>query len=67
MNFITDISTLNKRKYINSFLSDLCDTFSLKDLIISLTCVKSSIGNLSDFLLTNKPKRFHNTSAIETS
>ena len=38
----TDI--LNKRKDINSFLSDLHETFLLKNLSTSETCVKSSIG-----------------------
>ena len=43
----------------HSHMSDLCDTFSLSNLVNGVTCVKSQ-------MLTNRPKSFYNTSSIET-
>ena len=51
-----NINTLDKNKDWKNYLSDLCDTFSLSNLISEVTCV----------MLTNRPRHFHHTSLIET-
>ena len=61
----TNFDTL-KRGDIHSHLSDLCDTCSLSSLVNDITCIKSQNGTSIDVMLTNKPRRFHNTSLIET-
>ena len=50
----------------HSHLSDLCDTFSLSNLVNGVTCVKSQNGTSIDVILTNRPRSFQNTSLIET-
>ena len=50
----------------HSHMSDLCDTFSLSNLVNGVTCVKSQNGTSIDVMLTNRQKGFHNTSLIET-
>ena len=50
----------------DSHMSDLCDTFSLSNLVNGVTCVKLQNGTSIDVMLTNRPKSFHNTSLIET-
>ena len=47
-------------------MSDLCDTFSLSNLVNGVTCVKSQNGTSIDVMLTNRLKSFQNTSLIET-
>ena len=39
-----NIDISDKRKYNNNFLSDLWDTFSLKNIIIGKTCHKSNVA-----------------------
>ena len=39
-------------------MSDLCDTFSLSNLITSATSVKSQKGTSIDVMLTNRPRFF---------
>ena len=55
-----------KRGDTHSHMSDLCDTFSLSNLVNGVTCVKSQNGTSIDVMLTNRPRSFHNTSLIET-
>ena len=55
-----------KKEDTHSHMSDLCDTFSLSNLVNGVTCVKSQNGTSIDVMLTNRPKSFHNTSLIET-
>ena len=50
----------------HSHMSDLCDTFSLSNLVNGVTCAKSQNGTSIDAMLTNRARRFHNTSLIET-
>ena len=50
----------------HSHMYDLCDTFSLFNLVNDVTCVKSQNGTSIDVMLTNRPRSFHNTSLIET-
>ena len=60
----TDIS--HKRKGNNNFLLDLCDTFSLQNIITGKTCHKSNVGTSIDIMLTNRPRSFHKTRIFET-
>ena len=60
----TDTST--KKKENGNYLSDLFDTFSLKNLIIDITCVKFTNGTSIVVLLTNKLRCFHHTVTFET-
>ena len=48
-----NIDTSNKKKDNGNYLSDLFDTFSLKNLITDITCVRSTNGTSIDILLTN--------------
>ena len=47
-----------------NYLSDLCDIFSLKNLITDITCIKSTSGNSINVLLTNKSRCFHHTATF---
>ena len=49
------------------FLSDLCDTFALTNLINTKTCTKKSEGSSLDVFLTNHPRCFQHTCVIETA
>ena len=44
----------------------MCDTFSLKNLITGINCVKSTNGTSIDVLLTNKSICFHRTTTFQT-
>ena len=55
-----------KKGDTHSHLSDLCDTFSLSNLVNGIACVKSQNTTSIDVMLTNRPRSFHNTSLIET-
>ena len=61
-----NIDTLNKKKDNVNYLSDLCDIFSVKNLITDITFVKSTNRTSIDVLLTNKSKYFHHTATFET-
>ena len=61
-----NIDTSNKKKDNGNDLSDLCDTFSLKNLITDITSVKSTNGTSIDVLLTNESRCFHDTATFET-
>ena len=50
----------------HSHMSDLCDTFSLSNLVNGVTCVKPQNSTSIDVMLTNRSRSFHNTSLIET-
>ena len=43
-----NMDTSNKQKDNGNYLSDLCDTFSLKNLTTDITCVKSTDGTSID-------------------
>ena len=51
---------------MKNYLSNLCDIFSLSNLITGVTWVKSSVGSSTDLKVTNRPRSFHHTSLIET-
>ena len=57
---------LEQEKDNGNYLSDLCNAFSLKNLITDITCVKSTNGTSIDVLLTNKSRCFHHTATFET-
>ena len=61
-----NIDTLKNGADTNHYLSDLCDTFSLANLISSSTCFKSLSGTSIDVFLTNRTRNFHNTAITET-
>ena len=44
-----NIYTSNKKKDNGNYLADLCDTFSLRNLITDITCVKSTNVTLMFF------------------
>ena len=61
-----NIGTQQNGTDTSHYLSDLCDTFSLANLISSSTCFKSLSGTSIDVFLTNRTRRFHNTAIRET-
>ena len=60
-----NINILDKKRF-EDYLSELCDTFSLLNLISEVTCAKSLVGTSSDKMLTKRPRSFHHTSLTET-
>ena len=60
-----NFDNLEKRD-THSHMSDLCDTFSLSNLVNGVTCVKSQNSTSIDVMLTKRPRSFHNNSLIET-
>ena len=60
-----NIDTQKNGAETNHDLSDLCDTFSLANLIGSSTCFKSLSGTSIDVFRTNRTRSFHNTAIIE--
>ena len=50
----------------NYYLSNLCDTFSLPNLISSSTYFKSLSGTSADVFPTNRTRSFQNTAIKET-
>ena len=61
-----NIDTFDKTKDKSCYLSDLCDTFSLKNIITGKTCFKKTTGTSIDILLTNRPRSFLKTGIFET-
>ena len=61
-----NINTLDDSMDTNSYLSDFCDTFSLKNLILGKTCFKAVSGTSVDVMLTNRPRIFQKMAIIET-
>ena len=53
-----NIDISDKRKDNNNFLSDLCDTFSLQNIITGKTWHKNKVGTSIDVILTNRPRSF---------
>ena len=50
----------------NSYLSDFCDTFSLKNSILIKTCFNTVSGTSVDVMLTNRPRSFQKTAVTVT-
>ena len=59
-----DLNIKNHDK--KNFLEDMCDTFDLTNMVKEKTCFMSELGSSIDLILTNKPKSFYKTIAIET-
>ena len=55
-----------KNQVSHNHLSELCDTFSLKNLIKGKTCFKTLNGSSIDVMLTNHPKMFMKSSTVTT-
>ena len=53
-----NIDISDKRKDNNNFLSDLCDAFSLQNIITGKTWHKNNVGTSIDVILTNRPRSF---------
>ena len=66
MNIDLKIDTLDDPMGTNSYLSDFCNTFSLKNWILGKTCFKAVSGTSVDVMLTNRPRSFQKTAIIET-
>ena len=60
-----NMDTSNKRKDHGNYQSNLCDSFSLKNLINDITCVESTNGTSTDVLVTNISRCFHHTATFE--
>ena len=61
-----NIDTDDKTKDTCNYLSNLCDTFFLTNIINSKTCFQAQKGTSIDVLLTNRPGSFHKTGIFET-
>ena len=61
-----NIDTQKNGADTNHYPSDLCDTFSLVNLISSSTCFKSLSGTSIDVFLANRTRSFHNAAITET-
>ena len=61
-----NIDTADITKNACNYLSDLCDTFSLTNIINGKTCFKAQKGTSIDVLLTNRPRSFHKMGIFET-
>ena len=61
-----NIDTLDDSMDTNSYVSDFCDTFSLKNLILGKTCFKAVSGTSVDVMLTSRPRSFQKTAIVET-
>ena len=61
-----NIDTANKTKETCNYLSNLCDTFSLKNIINGKRCFIAQKGTSIDILLTNYPRSFQKTGIFET-
>ena len=60
-----NIDTADITKNACNYLSDLCDTFSLTNIINGKTCFKAQKGTSIDVLLTKRPGRFQKTGIFE--
>ena len=61
-----NIDSSDKTKDTSYYLSDLCDTFSLRNIITGKSSFKKTTGTSIDISLTNRPRSFLKTSIFET-
>ena len=52
-------------KDTSNYLPNLCDTFSLENVINGKTCFKKTTGTSNDIFLTNRPKSIYHTRISE--
>ena len=66
-NTVEDLNIgISDKKDNNNFLTDLCDTFSLHNIITGKTYHKCNVGISIAIMLTNTPRSFHKTSIFKT-
>ena len=53
-----------RKKYSDSYLFDLCDTFSMKILISGKSCVKSTKGTSIDLMLLSWSRNSQSTTRV---
>ena len=63
---VLDIDTFDKTKDTSCYLFDLCDTFSLKNIIAGKTYFKKTTDISIDILLKNGPRILSKTGIFET-
>ena len=63
---VLDIDTFDKTKDTSCYLFDLCDTFSLKNIIAGKTYFKKTTDISIDILLKNGPRILLKTGIFET-
>ena len=61
-----NIDAADKTKYTCNYLSDLCDIFSLKNIVNGKTCFKAQKSASIDVLLANRPRSLHKTGIFGT-
>ena len=61
-----NIDILDDSMNSNSYLSDFCKTYSLKNLILGKNCFKAASGASVGVMLTYRPRRSQKTAVIET-
>ena len=61
-----NIDTSDKTKDTSRYLSDLCYTFSLKNVITGKICFKKTTGTFLDIFLTNRLRSFLKMDIFET-
>ena len=61
-----NIDAADKTKYTCNYLSDLCDIFSLKNIVNGKTCFKGQKSASIDVLLANRPRSLHKTGIFGT-
>ena len=57
-----NIDTLDESMNTNSYLSDFCNTYSLKNLILGKNCFEAASGTSVDAMFTYRPERFQKNS-----
>lgn len=61
-----NVDTADKTEDTWNYLFDLCDNFSLTNVMDDKTCFKVQKGTSIDVLPTNRPRSFHKKGIFET-
>ena len=62
-----NVDILDDSMNSNSYLSDFCKTYSLKNLILGKNCFKAASGASVGVMLTYRPRQFQKTDIIQTA
>ena len=54
------------KRHSDNYLRDVCDTFSMGNIISGKTCIRSVKGTSIDVMLTNRSRVFYSTIVTET-
>lgn len=54
------------KRHSDNYLRDVCDTFSMENIISGKTCIRSVKGTSIDVMLTNRSRVFYSTIVTET-